>query len=155
MNKESIEEEKRRLKKEYDVKYRKKNHEKIVLQCRLWRKNNKEKHKQSNKEYIRKNYIHHKLSQARNRIVKRGLEFSITIEDIEKLILKQDNKCRYSNIIFDPENKNYSMSIDRINSNLGYTNDNIQLICSVINMMKNNLKEEEFLYIIKKIYAHI
>lgn len=155
MDDEYIQEEKRKLKKQYDIEYRKKNYERLSLQRKKWRENNMEKYLQSNANYIKNNFIKHKLLQAKNRINKKGLEFNITVEDIEKLLIIQNNRCIYSNIIFNPENTNYSMSIDRINSNLGYTIDNVQLICSIINKMKNNLKEEEFLEIIKKIYAHI
>jgi len=36
-------------------------------------------------------------------------------------------------------------SLDRINSNLGYTIDNIQWVHTMVNMSKNKYKEEDFI----------
>jgi hypothetical protein len=44
-----------------------------------------------------------------------------------------------------------TLSIDRINSNLGYLKDNIVLVTAIVNSMKNELSEENFLFLIKQI----
>lgn len=36
-----------------------------------------------------------------------------------------------------------NVSIDRINSNLGYKKDNIQLVCMAVNQMKSDLSIQE------------
>ena len=38
-----------------------------------------------------------------------------------------------------------NISIDRINSDLGYTKDNIQLVSAMINRMKSDLTSKEFI----------
>ena len=46
-----------------------------------------------------------------------------------------------------------NISIDRIDSNLGYIEGNIQLVCCAVNLAKSNWSEEEFVDICRKIVA--
>lgn len=111
-------------------------------QANQWRKDNK---------------IRYLVLKANARAKKKGLEGNITKKDIEDLIIKQDNCCAYSGISFDSKPKEKSkknfvaMSIDRIDSSRGYTIDNIQLVCVAANLMKNELSEYQFLWIVRKI----
>ena len=41
----------------------------------------------------------------------------------------------------------YNLSIDRIDSNKGYTIDNIQLVGAIINIMKNDMLEKDFFFV--------
>ena len=49
----------------------------------------------------------------------------------------------------DDNNKEYinrmNISIDRIDSNLGYTKDNIQLVGAIINQIKTDMSNDEFI----------
>ncbi len=80
----------------------------------------------------------------------RILDFSITIEFIWELFLKQNKKCALSGIDLIMMNSNnlssglHSASLDRIDSSKGYTEDNVQWIHKRINMMKSNLPEQDF-----------
>jgi len=38
-----------------------------------------------------------------------------------------------------------NLSIDRIDCNVGYTVDNIQLVCNSVNTMRNNLSIKDFI----------
>ena len=82
-------------------------------------------------------------------------KLSITQEQVETLVSKQNNKCVYTNkeLIWE-YNNNDKPSIDRINSNKGYTIDNIQLVTKIVNQMKSDLNENSFLEIIKNIYNY-
>lgn len=69
--------------------------------------------------------------------IKRGLEFSITIESLWELYLKQDCKCKLSGLpisfisgISTSEHKQ-TASVDRINNSEGYTNSNIHYYINV------------------------
>lgn len=88
----------------------------------------------------------------------RNLEFSITIEDMWELFLKQEGICALSGITLSLErNKKgqpVTASLDRIDSSLGYTISNIQWIHKHINVMKNAQTMEQFIYICKKIAAY-
>lgn len=109
------------------------------------------KSKSERQAWYNSNLIDIKLKSAKKRCEEKGLEFNITKEDILFLLKQQNNRCYYSDIEFDNTNKLYSYSIDRTDSTKGYTLDNIKLMCSSVNRMKNNLNEELFLNILKKI----
>lgn len=70
-------------------------------------------------------------------------EFSITLDDILQKLEQQDGKCIYSGmpVSFDDG----SLSVDRRDSSIGYTIDNIQIVHRTVNYMKNELPEETFL----------
>lgn len=85
---------------------------------------------------------------------KRKLVVDLTKQDIIDLYHKQNGKCALSGrdmIIYHIENmstdlSNHAMSIDRIDSSRGYTLNNVQLVCNMVNKMKWDLKQEDFLY---------
>lgn len=87
----------------------------------------------------------------------------ITIDDIKELYKKQDGKCAISNIQMthlayqsdDPKqlNKN-NLSIDRKDSKKGYTKTNIQLVCTIVNILKSDLNDNEMLLLLNDIYKH-
>ena len=93
---------------------------------------------------------------SKNRI-KKGRNtciFNITKNDIIKLKNKQKNKCVYTNLelIWKVKTGWRMCSIDRINSNKGYTKDNIQLVCWCVNKGKSAYSNNIFLEFIKNIY---
>lgn len=92
------------------------------------------------------------LTALKNQAKKRGLEFSISYEYLWDLFLRQDRKCAYSGIeIFFSRNNiehingDYTASLDRINSSLGYIEGNVQWVHKRVNVMKGNMEEQEFL----------
>ena len=120
-----------------------------------------------NNEHRRKNmtqeqYIRKILKTTRNSTYKRykanreeATEYNITYEFIISLLQKQDGKCKLSGIPLEYKpNSINNLSIDRIDSNKGYTKDNIQLVTWAVNQSKNNLTNEQFLDLVSKIYKH-
>jgi hypothetical protein len=94
------------------------------------------------------------LSSARETSKKKGIKFSLTIEDIMKQYHTQHGKCFYSGQLMSPIAKSSTlMSIDRIDSSEGYTKDNIVLCCWRINEMKKNDPQNNFLSLCKQIYV--
>ena len=89
---------------------------------------------------------------------KRKLELSITIEDAWNQFIKQDKKCALTGIplIFDTKSSAYdgNASLDRIDSNKGYTIDNIQWLEKHINMMKQEYSETDFVNYCKLVYLN-
>ena len=79
----------------------------------------------------------------------RGLDWDITIDDLVNLYKKQKGKCALTGwYIYFPENghpQKTNASIDRIDSSLGYTLENIQLVEKKVNMMKQQYSQEEFI----------
>jgi hypothetical protein len=89
------------------------------------------------------------FSNIKRSAISRNLEFSITIEQIWDLFLKQERKCYLSGrkLYFKSKrSKNVcTASLDRIDSSKGYTMDNVQWIDSKINIMKHTGTNEEFI----------
>lgn len=93
--------------------------------------------------------------------VSRNIDILIDIDDIINLY-NQNNKCSISGIemttLFIPNEgkwkRIHNVSVDRIDSKLGYTKDNIQLVCSIVNTMKWDLNQEDFLIMCKNIYLY-
>lgn len=84
----------------------------------------------------------------------RDIDFNITLEDLIEKYNNQNGRCALSGEILELRNdrnyrKKYSLkrlSIDRIDSNKGYTKDNIQLVCWAANQLKFDLTEQELYY---------
>lgn len=74
----------------------------------------------------------------------------LKIEDIKELWDKQQGKCAYTGIPMDlpitsrkiPRTLS-KVSVDRIDPNLHYTKNNIQLVCQFVNLGKNKYSDEE------------
>jgi hypothetical protein len=79
----------------------------------------------------------------------RGLDVSITKEEIWDLFLKQNKKCALTGM--ELHFSTYSggndgnASLDRIDSNKGYTIDNVQWVHKDINIMKMDLSAEKLI----------
>lgn len=89
--------------------------------------------------------------------VSRGLQFEVSIEYLYNLFIKQDKKCALTGLditlnkyyIRDIRTKGLyqTASVDRINSNIGYIEGNIQWVHRDINFMKGCLSYEDFVYL--------
>lgn len=97
----------------------------------------------------------------KNAADKRNISFNLKIEDAWNLFIKQERKCAYTGLeLTFPErdkDRRYGRrdaSLDRIDSNIGYSIENVQWIHKDINAMKMSLSENEFLELIRLIYNH-
>jgi hypothetical protein len=117
--------------------------------------------KECKKKQNKSDYYHY-LKQIEKRAIKINKEFNLDENFIKELLeVKQKNRCNYSNIeirIYDKNAKkslNNSASLDRIDSQKGYTKDNVHWVCLGINYMKLNYSDEEthkLLRLIKESY---
>lgn len=85
---------------------------------------------------------------------RRNIPFSLSIEFLNELFIKQDKKCAISGITLSFKNIHKSQqtaSLDRIDSKKYYTEDNVQWIHKHINIMKRELDENYFLNMCKVI----
>ena len=84
---------------------------------------------------------------------RKKLEFTITIEYIWDLYVKQNRKCVLTGLdITFPKHgkdKNWTASLDRIDSSKGYIIGNVQWVNKDINIMKNKFNEEYFIKMCK------
>ena len=92
----------------------------------------------------------------------RGIDFNVTINELEKLIYEQKFKCAYTGLDLTfskvQSGSNYdrvaeqTASLDRLDSSKGYFIGNVQFVHKSVNSMKWELTESMFLETINKIY---
>lgn len=91
-------------------------------------------------------------SNAMQRAKKKGIDFDITRQDILDMKEQQQNRCALSGWEMDWELASLGkrrcpptrVSLDRIDSSGGYVIGNVQLVCDIVNRVKNNYSEEDF-----------
>ena len=95
--------------------------------------------------------------------IKRNLEFDISMEYAWDLFQKQKEICVFSGIpiVMDRQfskngvlNKKQTASLDRIDSTKGYIKGNVQWIHLILNRMKSNLSDFEFIEWCNKVSNH-
>ena len=86
---------------------------------------------------------------------KRGIPFdeTLTSKDLIELWEKQKHRCFYSGIpmTFDKNDKLHLVSIDRVDSSIGYTKENIVLCTYAFNSFKFNYDVETIVKFIQEI----
>lgn len=99
-------------------------------------------------------------SHIKSKATERKLEFKVSQKYLADLFDKQNRKCALSglDITLSTKIKNgnsdfnfITASVDRINSSLGYTEDNVQWVHKDINKMKMAYANDYFIYICKLI----
>lgn len=92
---------------------------------------------------------------------KRGIEVSITDDELYQIFLNQNGKCALSSVDISltlSRTKNKTAEItaspDRIDSSKGYHVGNVQWIHKDINFMKSNMPEDEFIHWCELIYLN-
>lgn len=79
---------------------------------------------------------------------KRNIEFNIDIVEAYDLLVKQNFKCNLSGLpifVSSRHNRNWTASLDRIDSKLGYIISNVQWLHKDINTMKWAFDQETFI----------
>jgi hypothetical protein len=87
------------------------------------------------------------ISGAKTRANRKKIKFGLTMEMLKSLWNKQNGKCAITGLPMTHLILNgrisTNVSIDRIDSNKGYTADNIQLLCVAVNIMKSTMTLDE------------
>lgn len=79
---------------------------------------------------------------------RRNDDVELSVEILQRVFDIQNGRCKYTNLPLTTEaNKINTMSIDRIDNTKGYTGDNVQLVCHVVNIMKNKHTEDQFIHL--------
>lgn len=96
-------------------------------------------------------YIYTIFSAVKHRTTKKNNSIDIDFDYCVDLYNKQNGKCFYTGIdmTFQRKESNVTVnftniSIDRLDSSKSYTKDNVVLCCAIVNIMKNQLRIEEF-----------
>ena len=101
------------------------------------------------------------IQNARNRSKKKNIPFELTKEYIVDLFERQDGRCYYSDIKLNIVKKNkerthdpFKMSLDCVDSNLGYVKDNVVWCAYCVNALKLKMSKEDMIdvcrHIVKK-----
>ena len=93
-------------------------------------------------------YLRDRITIAKNRAKKKGFDFDFTLDDAMEIWKDQNGECAVTGfpMTHSMENFEFSASLDRMNNNAGYTRDNVRLVCARVNMMRNTLDAEMFLF---------
>jgi hypothetical protein len=89
---------------------------------------------------------------------KRNIKFNVTLKFLWDLFEKQSRKCVISGEDITLRSKVHTSdgtaSLDRIDSNVGYVENNVQWVHKDVNFMKSNLTMNRFLEVVKKIHTN-
>jgi hypothetical protein len=92
------------------------------------------------------------LRNAAKAAKSRGQEFNLTIQNIVECWDKQQHVCAYSGRTMTLEaGKLNTVSIERIDSDIGYTPENTILVCQAINRMKSDFRYDQFYYLCRDV----
>ncbi len=93
-----------------------------------------------------KNLSPHRWSMIVSRAAKKGFEIDITPEYVEATFEKQGEKCAMTGrkLVMCQKSEDNTASVDRIDSDNGYTMGNIQIVHKDVNWMKNEFSDEYF-----------
>lgn len=123
----------------------------ICKKCRTAEQN-------KNRSATPESYLAHLCTQLKYSRNKKNpeMEWAIDPQHLAKIWDKQNGRCAISSVHMTHVKDgtgihDFNVSIDRINPDLHYLPDNIQLVCHRINTMKHTLPEDQFFWWIKNI----
>lgn len=87
--------------------------------------------------------------------IKQRAKTKLTLDQLYDLYLKQNKMCALSGIKLTHKRGigivYTNISVDRIDPKKGYTISNIQLVCRVVNLMKSDIKQQQFINLCNKV----
>jgi hypothetical protein len=86
----------------------------------------------------------------------RGIDFKLSIGDLQELWERTDGRCSVSGIRIElgGKRKGLTASLDRIDSRKGYELGNIQFVHKDVNLMKNKFNQQYFIMVCSLIARH-
>lgn len=106
--------------------------QKYKIRKKLYYQNNKDKAAIYGYEYRRSSIGRYK--KTKKAVVRRGIEFCLSYEEYDKKI---SEPCHYCEDFF--PRVEAGIGLDKLNNNLGYTNDNTVSCCEICNKLKNDI----------------
>ncbi len=137
-----------------DREYREKNRERCKIACKNWRMKNTD-YLVKQREWEKKNAAKFLFTKCKKNAKKRNKTFSLTLSWVEKKLATGICEQTGKSFIFnkDPlERCNpWRPSIDRVDSSLGYSKTNCQMVCAIYNMGKSDWTDTDMLEMAKGI----
>lgn len=124
--------------------------------CQKYREEHKEQIKGYQKKYHSKARIarpwHKRILEAKYRSARKGLEFNLSDEWAES---NYTGKCAITGMAFVMAStaNPWSLSIDRIDPRLGYTEDNCRFVLMCVNAFKNTMTDKQMKTVARAILA--
>lgn len=88
--------------------------------------------------------------------LRRGLEFSLTPSILVGMLEAQNGQCAATGSIMDHRYKSLkTISIDRLDNSIGYTENNIRLVCKWVNLGRGAYSLDEFSMVLDDLYDPI
>lgn len=131
-------------------KWREGNPEKRKAATKKWRENNRDRFNATRRQWRSRNLVRALFLEAKARAKARGLEFSISLEDIPAM----GETCPLLGHPFPPPDERrtpYSPSLDRVDASKGYVKGNVWIVGYRANLIKNDGTAEEHEMIAKAI----
>ena len=76
---------------------------------------------------------------------KKNIEWNLSLSFLLTLWEKQQSMCAYSGVpLTFEDNHPHTVSLDRLDSSKGYTEDNVQFVCTIVNYIKQRFNEDVF-----------
>lgn len=119
----------------------------LHTRCKICRNSNHQR--ENGRRQYRNAGFRSKIKTSKASAKRHGFQFTITEQNLIDQFNKQSGLCYYTNLPMDMEigsNDWNVVSVDRIDSNAGYTPDNIVLCRKIANFMKNTLSIDQFKY---------
>lgn len=119
-----------------------KNRQKILERRREYRVKNHKKIREAAKEHIKRTNRAHPERIPLSVIKSKNKSFGITADyaKIKAVLIEQLNRkyCTCCGIKYDKSDRNRIQTVDRVDNDLGYLSDNIQVICGRCNTLKRD-----------------
>lgn len=107
---------------------------------------------------VKKRIEYERFHGLKDRSNRKNMDCDIDLQYLHELWDKQKGLCALSGIpmtyYFDSGRVPTNLSVDRIDSGLGYIKGNIQLVCMAVNQMKSDLTIEQLKYFCKSILEY-
>jgi hypothetical protein len=85
----------------------------------------------------------------------RGIDFLLTLEEFSELVATSNMVCAISGVPLSLQvGHKHKLSGDRKDSSLGYTRTNVQIVSAMVNFMKQDYSQDEFISLCRKITEH-
>jgi hypothetical protein len=118
--------------------------------------NEKKQYSQKQREWRSNNIIKYRVESAKHRAIRKGISFEINEDIILQKLKEQNGLCYISKKpLLLKENDWYGVSLDRLDSNLGYTIENTILVTKFVNSSKNELSLDEYKKLLKEVCDNI
>lgn len=104
------------------------------------------------------NFLFLKFTKLKDRHRAKKFEGDVlTFEDLQLLYESQRGNCALTGLPMHAttDESDLSVSVDRIDNNLGYVLGNVRLVCSRVNLMMSNLDDAHFTWWCRAVVNHI